>query len=120
MDKKQLKRDYKQTHTLMGVYTITNLVNSKMYVGSSMDLAKIINRHQFELKFKTHFNKDLQKEWDLYGKDNFSFQILEKIKPEEEIVLDYNDLNKYANRIKDLEEKWHKTLQADDKHVVKI
>ncbi|WP_342045417.1 GIY-YIG nuclease family protein [Bacillus sp. OTU530] len=110
MDRKFEKSLYKQTHTQMGVYQIKNVENEKIFIGSSMDLAKIMNRHKFELKIKSHFNKRLQQDWDTFGEHSFSFEILETIKPEEETIIDVNSLHKYKRRLAQLEEKWLQEL----------
>lgn len=110
-NRKFQKQQYKQTHTEMGVYQIKNKVNGKIFIGSSMDLRGIWNRHRFELKMKGHKNKGLQNDWDLYGEDNFIFDVLENIKPEEEIVMNVDDLKKYQKKLKPLEEKWFDILQ---------
>ncbi|OEH92069.1 GIY-YIG nuclease family protein [Bacillus solimangrovi] len=110
-NQKLKKLQYKQTHTEMGIYQIENQSNGKVLLGSSMDLKGIINRQKFELKFNNHKNKDLQNDWNILGEGNFSFEILEKIKPEEEIVTDLGDLKKYQKKLKTLEEKWFEILK---------
>jgi group I intron endonuclease len=110
-NRKYQKQQYKQTHTEMGVYQIKNQLNGKIFVGSSMDLTGIWNRHRFELKVKSHKNKDLQNDWNIHGEGNFLFDVLENIKPEEETVTDLSDLKKYQKKLKVLEEKWFESLQ---------
>lgn len=88
MNKKELKYEYKQTLRPMGVYEIRNLVNEKVFLGSSMNLDGIINRHKFELKMRSHTNKDLQKDWNEFGEENFTFEILEEIEQREGLDLE--------------------------------
>lgn len=62
-----------------GVYTITNLVNGKIYVGSTKQSFK--ERwacHLCLLKGNKHINTHLQSSWNKYGESNFKFEILEK------------------------------------------
>ena len=60
-----------------GVYMIINNVNLKVYVGSSVELNKRKIKHFSQLKNNTHHNRYLQNSYNKYGKENFSFIILE-------------------------------------------
>jgi group I intron endonuclease len=62
-----------------GIYKILNTVNGKFYIGSSTNLRKRLYEHYRELSLSIHTNKHLQLAWDKYGKDNFKFEILERI-----------------------------------------
>lgn len=89
MDKKDLKREYKQTTRPMGVYQIRNLTNGKVLVGSSLNLSGIFNRHEFQLKMNGHPNKLLQAEWNESGSEDFAFEILEELLSRESSDYDY-------------------------------
>lgn len=66
-----------------GVYKITNLVDGKVYVGSSStDLTDRITTHKRELNKKEHANRYLQRAWDKYGEQSFSFEVVLLCKPE--------------------------------------
>ncbi|MEI5909657.1 GIY-YIG nuclease family protein [Bacillus spongiae] len=110
-DRKYQKQHYKQTHTEMGVYQIKNQQNGKIFMGSSMDLRGIFNRHKFELKFNNHKNRALQNDWNKHGHEMFSFDVLEKIKPEEEIVTELTELRKYQQKLEKMKEKWFEILK---------
>ena len=73
----------------MGVFQIRNLANEKVFVGSTMNLAGIFNRHEFQLKLGGHPNKTLQKDWNESGAENFAFEILEELFPRENPDYDY-------------------------------
>jgi group I intron endonuclease len=62
-----------------GVYKITNTFNSKIYVGSSIDINKRWNEHKRNLSNNKHDNDYLQKSWNKFGKSNFIFEIIEVI-----------------------------------------
>ena len=59
-----------------GVYVITNLVNSKQYIGSTKKLKKRFTQHNNLAKKNKHFNKYLQNAINKHGTDNFVFEII--------------------------------------------
>lgn len=61
-----------------GIYQIRNLINNKVYVGSSINLSSRKYSHFNSLKNNTHCNKYLQRSYNKYGINNFLFSILEK------------------------------------------
>ena len=60
-----------------GVYQIRNLVNGKIYVGSSVNLKQRKANHFSKLKKQTHDNAHLQAAYNKYGKENFIFEVIE-------------------------------------------
>ncbi|HKI78091.1 MAG TPA: GIY-YIG nuclease family protein [Ignavibacteriaceae bacterium] len=104
-NKNELKKSYKQSLTQMGIYQVKNNVNGKILIGSSKNLPGIINRFQFLLKYGTEQNKGLQNDYDKYGKEKFTFEVLDELKPKEDP--DYN----YSEDLKVLEELWLEKLQ---------
>lgn len=67
-------------HTLCGIYKIQNLVNGKVYIGSSADIKKRFGAHRSKLGRGTHHSIFLQRSWDKHGSVNFSFAILELVR----------------------------------------
>lgn len=67
---------------ICGVYKITNLVNGKIYVGSSKDIKNRWYQHKKQLNEGTHGNPHLQNAWDKYKEKNFKFEIIEECSPE--------------------------------------
>ena len=65
----------------MGVFSIRNMVNDKVFVGFGLDLPGIINSHKFQLKMGVHRNKGLQSDWNEYGEEKFAFEILDQLEP---------------------------------------
>lgn len=61
-----------------GIYKIENLVNHKIYYGSSTNLIKRLRDHKLELRKNSHTNKHLQSAWNLYGEDSFDFSIVDE------------------------------------------
>lgn len=62
---------------LVGVYCIKNLLNNKLYIGSSIHIKKRFRQHLKALNNGVHHSYHLQRSWNVYGKDNFKFEILE-------------------------------------------
>lgn len=67
-----------------GVYAIRNIVNGKMYIGSTINpFCRRWLCHKKRLRKGVHHNAHLQVSWDKYGEENFSFEIVEITKPEQ-------------------------------------
>lgn len=60
-----------------GIYKITNLADGKFYVGSSVDLKRRKSEHAKMLENGTHHSSYLQNAYNKYGKNNFTFEIIE-------------------------------------------
>jgi hypothetical protein len=104
-DKKQLKRDYKQTPLPMGVFLIRNNLNDKVFLGTSLNLPGIINRHRSALKLGLHANKALQADWNELGSTNFAFEIVDELSPRAGADIDYR------KELTSLEDLWLERLQ---------
>ena len=60
-----------------GIYIITNIVNGKSYIGSSLDYLQRIRQHKYSLRKGTHYNNHLQSSFNKYTERNFTFNLLE-------------------------------------------
>lgn len=67
----------KRIKATSGVYKICNLVNGKLYIGSSKNLVNRATNHRKNLRGGTHSNKHLQASYNKYGGENFRFEIIE-------------------------------------------
>ena len=105
MNRKELIKQYKQTIQPMGIYQIKNDSNGKLFLGSSKNLPGKINSHKFQLKNGSHPNAEMQKEYNETGEIGFSFEILDRLKPNEDLKYDYTE------ELKTLEEMWMEKLQ---------
>ena len=103
--KKQLNREYQQTSRPMGVFVIRNNRNDKIFVGSSLNLPGIINRHRFALERGLHANKGLQADWNEAGSDNIAFEIVDELSAAGNPQMDYRQ------ELISLEELWLERLQ---------
>lgn len=63
---------------MKGIYTITNLVNNKIYVGYAVNLITRENTHFTTLRLGYHDNSHLQRAYIKYGKENFKFELIEE------------------------------------------
>ena len=89
----------------MGIYLIRNLVNEKIFVGSSLDLPAIFNRMRFQLAAGAHMNKPLEADWKRLGAPKFEFEVLEEIVPRDDP--NYN----YTADLEVLEDLWLEKLE---------
>lgn len=63
---------------ICGIYKITNKINNKAYVGQSIDIYTRWTTHINLLNTNKHHNEYLQNEWNIFGEENFYFNILEE------------------------------------------
>lgn len=92
-----------EVKNISGIYLITNIINGKIYVGSSVRIKERMNTHISHLKNNRHGNRYLQNSWNKYGSDNFSFSIIEIIKNEDKLI--------------EREQYWIDKLTACDKNI---
>lgn len=79
-----------------GIYLITNVKNSKKYIGKDINLPSRKYRHWHKLKNGSHNNPHLQASYNRHGKESFHYMILERCLPEdmvkrEKYWIDYYD-----------------------------
>jgi group I intron endonuclease len=85
---------------ISGIYQIKNLINGKIYIGSSNHLYRRYSDHIRFLNRNSHFNPKLQASWNKYGGDNFEFSVLEYCLPIRLVELEQlyiNRLHPYFN-----------------------
>lgn len=61
---------------ICGIYKITNILNNKCYIGQSIDCIYRLIKHKSKLNVNKHYNLYLQRAYNKYGKDNFTFEII--------------------------------------------
>ncbi len=89
--KEELKREYKGRQKPAGIFQVRNTVNSKVLLGSSLNLEGPLNAAKFMLSTGQHENKALQKDWNEYGPDKFVFEILEVVQIKNDPNFNLND-----------------------------
>ena len=67
---------------ICGVYCIRNVIDRKVYVGSSRNIIQRRGFHFCTLRKNQHHNCHLQRVFNKYGEENFEFSILEEFSEE--------------------------------------
>lgn len=65
-----------------GIYKIENIENNKVYIGESIDIERRWQEHIDSLNNNSHHSWKLQADWNKYGKDSFTFEIIEQLHEE--------------------------------------
>ena len=90
--KKELKEQYKQMKTEMGIMIVQNKINNKYILVPTQNLKGMINRVRFQLSSGGHPNRELQTEWNEFGEGNFNFETLEVLEyDKDESKTDYSE-----------------------------
>jgi group I intron endonuclease len=95
----------KEKKTNCGVYKIVNMLDGKIYVGSSISLKNRKYEHFRALRKGTHKNKHLQNAFIRDKEENFQFEIIEEIKR-------YTDKEKLKEELYIKENYWMEKLEV--------
>ncbi|WP_343539249.1 GIY-YIG nuclease family protein [Sphingobacterium thalpophilum] len=113
MDKtyrKKLNAEFLEMRPLMGVLTILNNVENKIFIKDSINLGALTNRIRFELNNGQFDNRNLQDDWNRLGEKSFVFENAIIVPWEENKIIDYrkkalkacNNLKEEQSRTKSL------------------
>jgi hypothetical protein len=83
-DRKERLREYRETPRPAGVYRIRNTATGRSLIGSTPNVAGILNRSRFQLKNGSHPDRELQRDWNELGPDAFEFEVLDRLEPKDE------------------------------------
>lgn len=103
----ELKQEYKNRPRNAGIFQIKNQVNGRTFVGSTPNLEGMANRFAMGVKYSwfTIGNLQLEQEMKTFGAEQFTFEILDQLKPSEDPAQDYRE------DLKTLEGLWLEKLQ---------
>lgn len=62
---------------ICGIYSITNIKNKKIYIGSSIDIYRRWRDHRYRLNNNMHHSNRLNDDWNKYGESSFEFKVIE-------------------------------------------
>jgi group I intron endonuclease len=77
-----------------GIYRIRNTVNDKYYIGSTVCFYNRLKYHRWALNNNKHKNRNIQNDYNKFGNDVFTFEILEIVKDKDELL---NSEQKYLD-----------------------
>lgn len=90
--KKQLKLQYKEMKPEMGIFMVRSKLSNKCFLQTTHNLRGAINSTKFKLEAGIHPNRELQQDWNQFGVDSFSIEILEQLKyDKDETKTDYTE-----------------------------
>ena len=90
-----------------GIYSITNKITKKHYIGSTKDFERRFNEHLNALRTNSHINIKLQRSFKKHRESSFVFEIIEitdyiaGIKDREQFFIDHFDSKKNGYNIAD-------------------
>ena len=106
-DRKALTLAYRERKVIGGVYRIVNTENSNILLAPTADLQGAKNRFDFSLKTGSCVNLKIQKDWDEYGANAFTFEILEELEKKED-----QTPKEFQEDLKVLQEMWQEKLNS--------
>lgn len=68
------------------IYKITNIINNKCYIGSAVNCRKRRNEHFSNLKLGKHPNNILQRSFNKYGSNQFTFEVIEYVPDKNSLI----------------------------------
>ncbi|MDW8800476.1 DUF2087 domain-containing protein [Clostridium sp. A1-XYC3] len=83
MDRKDLINKYKQQEVEMGIIKVHNTVTGDSLVDICTNLYKPFEGIKFRLNARMFKLKRLQEDWNTYGENAFTFEVVEKLKAKE-------------------------------------
>ena len=94
-----------------GIYICSCLSNGYSYIGQAQSLSKRKQQHLSSLRNNRHYNLHLQRAWNKYGEDNFSWSVLELCN------IDYLDEREqyWINKYDSFNNGFNQTLGGDGK-----
>jgi len=86
--KKELKAAAKQIKAVAGVFQIENSKNNMILLEAAPNVQSKWNRHRTELRFGSHRNAQLQKDWKEMGEENFNYSVVSELEIKDDASFD--------------------------------
>lgn len=86
IDRKRAVAAYKERKGACGIYAIRCAAQPDIWIGQSPTLDTIRNRIWFTLRQGTNPHRTLQEAWHRHGADSLSFQVLEQLEIDDDIL----------------------------------
>ena len=112
--RRELKRQYKMTRPDMGLFIVRCNNNSKVLVQATPDLRTVQTGILIRLGSNMHPNRELQKEWNEFGEQAFSMEVLETLAYDEDA-----SKTDYKEDLKLLQSMWEEELIKEGKQLYK-
>jgi hypothetical protein len=107
VNRSEIKREYKENPPDMGVYRVTCTKTGRSYIGSGLNVNGKLNSARFQLEMGSFMDKEMQKDWNDGSPDDFTFEVLEILKPEKSPTYDYRE------DLKNLVKAWSEKLKSE-------
>lgn len=78
---------------MTGIYEIRNIINNNYYIGSAKNINRRWDRHRSGLRHNKHENVYLQRAWNKYGEEKFTFKVVEECDVSKLLTLEQKYLN---------------------------
>lgn len=108
--RRELKQQYKQAKPEMGLFIVRCRHNDKLFIQPTNDLRTVKNGLLVRLKSNMHPNRELQQEYNAFGSEGFTMEVLE--------TLAYSDdagKTDYYEDLAVLQAMWEQELTAQGK-----
>jgi hypothetical protein len=109
--RKEIINEYKERKRLGGVYTITNTLNGKYFIGHTANLKSVQNHFQFAVTTGSTVHPKLKKDWEELGAQAFRLDVLEELEQRPE-----QSQAEFMDDLKTLEQLCHANLDASKEY----
>jgi hypothetical protein len=111
MDKKALKEEYKQRKIIGGIYKITNMRSGMFLFNFTPDIEARQNSFAFMAFAGTCFDNRVRKDWEEFGNQIFTFEVLETLEKKKDQTHD-----QFLADLQSLAELWSEKLDLSKKY----
>ncbi len=92
VDRKAIKRQYKESYRPTGIYRVTNRESGKILIGSSVNLPATRNKLAMQLDNGSYLMvPELQSDWKRLGREAFDFDVVAELEAPREPGWDPSD-----------------------------